>query len=525
MNRIAAYLNRYIDGVAYSAPSILEKYATDRSILKYHPRIVAIPANTQDLCRLLRFSFQLTKKNISLPVTVQGAANSKTGSAIGNGLLVSTEKLNRILEIDVRQRLARVQCGASYHDVREALRSHGLDLPIQADPSETIGGIIARGARGSLNAKPLDISDMIEQLEFVLYDGTIIESQKLNPTKGFNSRKLKATEKEIYRKLAPLIKAKKGIEQNTDHRGLYNLAKASEKSFNLADLVCGSEGTLGIISEVILRCEAIYDEPNYVAVLCPNNSKFIEVAGLMHELKFSDVVFYDTEIFNAKESTGKDTSFFRSASDDGFLVVAQAKDDSKRLRRKKVHKLAKKLPTGLKLIESDDKNIAEFVTLNEKLSAYLNDTSNTQHLPLFDDVYVPSEKMKEYLEGVNKFAKALNMPLALYGNLDHQLFTMRPAFNLNESNDRRKLIKMFRIYIDFLDQLGASPCGNASSGRLMAMFSNVKRDAKQLALEAEIKKIFDPAEILNPGLKHEADAKVILKHFRTSYNKGVSSKD
>ena len=121
--------------------------------------------------------------------------------------------------------------------------------------------------------------------------------------------------------------------------------------------------------------------------------------------------------------------------------------------------------------------------------------------------------------------KALKMPLALYGNLDHQLFSMRPAFNLNESNDRRKLIKMFRIYIDFLDQLGASPCGNASSGRLMAMFSNTKRDAKQLALEAEIKKIFDPAEILNPGLKHEADAKVILKHFRTSYNKGVSSKD
>ena len=489
MNRIAAYLNRYIDGVAYSAPSILEKYATDRSILKYHPRIVAIPANTQDLCRLLRFSFQLTKKNISLPVTVRGAANSKTGSAIGNGLLVSTEKLNRILEIDVRQRLARVQCGASYHDVREALRIHGLDLPIQADPSETIGGIIARGARGSLNAKLFNAKESTGKdtsfFRSASDDGFLVVAQAKDDSKRLRRKKI--------RKLAPLIKAKKGIEQSTDHRGLYNLTKASEKSFNLADLVCGSEGTLGVISEVILRCEAIYDEPNYVAVLCPNNSKFIEVAGLMHELKFSDVVFYDT-VFNAKESTGKDTSFFRSASDDGFLVVAQAKDDSRRLRRKKVHKLAKKLPTGLKLIESDDRNIAEFVTLNEKLSAYLNDTSNTQHLPLFDDVYVPFGKMNEYLEGVNKFAKALKMPLALYGNLDRQLFSMRPAFNLNESNDRRKLIKMFRIYIDFLDQLGASPCGNASSGRLMAMFSNTKRDAKQLALEAEIKKIFDPAE-------------------------------
>lgn len=525
MNRIAAYLNRYIDGVAYSAPSILERYATDRSILKYHPRIVAVPANTQDLCRLSRFSFQLTKKKIDLPITVRGGANSKTGSAIGNGLLVSTEKLNHILEIDNRQRLIRVQAGATYHDICEALHSHGLDLPILADPSETIGGIIARGAKASLNSKELDVSDLIEQLEFVLYDGAIIETGSVNLAKAGNDKRLKATERDIYKKLSSTIESKKGAEIERDHRGYYNLSHIDTKKFDLKHLICGSEGNLGIISEVILRCEAIYDSPNYVAILCQDNTKFLRVASLLKKLKFTDIVFYDTEIFNAKDSTGKDTNFFRSASDDGFLVVASAKDDSRHARRVKIHRLAKKLPGGLKLIKSDENNLAEFTNLDEKLTAYLNDTSNTQHLPLMDATYVPEDKQQEYLAGINKFAKALKMPLALYGNLDHNLFSMRPAFNLSSSDDRRKMIKLIRIYVDFLDSIGASLCGNASDGRLLAMFANSKRDAKQLALESDIKKIFDPAGILNPGIKHEVDARVVLKHFRTNYNPGISSKD
>ena len=525
MNRIAAYLNRYIDGVAYSAPNILERYATDRSILKYHPRIVAIPTSTQDLCRLARFSFQLTKKKIDLPITVRGGANSKTGSAIGNGLLVSTERLNQILEIDNRQRLVRVQAGATLHDVRDALHSHGLDLPILADPSETIGGIIARGAKASLDSKEMDISELIEQLEFVLYDGTIIETKNLNLAKAGDDKRLKATERDIYKKLSKLIETRKGADIEHDHRGYYNLSHVDAKKFNLANLICGSEGGLGIISEVILRCEAIYDAPNYVAILCQDNTKFLRVASLLKKLKFADIVFYDTEIFNAKESTGKDTSFFRSASDDGFLVVASAKDDSKHARRVKLRRLAKKLPNGLKLIKSDEENYTEFTSLDEKLTAYLNDTSAVQHLPIIDAAYVPEEKQQDYLDGINKFAKALKMPLALYGNLDHNLFTIRPAFNLNSSDDRRKMIKLIRIYVDFLDSIGASLCGNASDGRLLAMFANTKRDAKQLALESEVKKAFDPAGILNPGIKHEVDARVVLKHFRINYNPGISSKD
>ena len=87
MNRIAIYLNKCLDGVVYSAPGILDGYATDRSLLKIHPRVVALPINTMDLRRLVRFSHQLNQKKISLPITVRGSGHSKTGSDIGSGII------------------------------------------------------------------------------------------------------------------------------------------------------------------------------------------------------------------------------------------------------------------------------------------------------------------------------------------------------------------------------------------------------------------------------------------------------
>ena len=61
MNRIAIYLNKIIDGVVYSAPGILDHYSTDRSLLKIHPRVVAVPENTMDVRRLVRYSYQLSQ--------------------------------------------------------------------------------------------------------------------------------------------------------------------------------------------------------------------------------------------------------------------------------------------------------------------------------------------------------------------------------------------------------------------------------------------------------------------------------
>ena len=161
MNRIAIYLNKIIDGVVYSAPGILDHYSTDRSLLRIHPRVVAVPENTMDVRRLVRYSYQLAQKNVSFPITVRGAGYGKNGSALGSGLVISTERMDAIQELDVRQRLVRVQCGVKLGELKKALQLCGLDLPVFGDPNETIGGLIAKAASASDNTEPSTICNFI----------------------------------------------------------------------------------------------------------------------------------------------------------------------------------------------------------------------------------------------------------------------------------------------------------------------------------------------------------------------------
>ncbi len=532
MNRIAVYLNKTIDGVVYSAPSILERYSTDRSMLKIHPRVVALPENTTDIRRLVRFSHQLAEKKIRLPITVRGAGYSKTGSDIGNGLIISTERMSAIQEIDVRQRLVRVQCGVKLGELKKALNLCGLDLPVMGNPFETIGGLIAKSASASNNTEPSTIHDFIERAEVVFDDGTLAEVRALSHRYLKHKKKGDGREAEIYVRLDELIgdekeRIEKMATDKNNRLGYAGVANVkSKRSFSLLPLLCGSEGTLGIISEVILKVEPVFDRPDYVAIPCKTATSFAFVCRELKRLKFTDIVVYDTELFNAADSIGKTSRFFRKASDDGYLVVASVKDDSQRERRRKMAKLHRSLPKTVRIIEEDDKNERDFVELDRTLDAYLNDnTLDSYHLPLIDGVYIPADKQVKFLNHVTKMAKEMKLPMAIYGSADFDTFSIRPSFNPSTAAGRKKMVEFLAAYLKLISECDGYPCGEASEGRFMAIFAKKFSASDSSDIYKKIKEIFDPEGILNPGIKQEADIKATLKYFRSTYNEGISAKD
>ena len=168
MSKLANYLNQYIVGNVFDRPSICRQYSTDRSILQISPRLVVFPESSEDIQALLRFTNQLAMRNFRLPVTLRGTGLDKTGAAIGDGLIISTEKLNHIEELDLRGRLVRAQPGVTLGQLNSALALQGLTLPIDYDPRATLGGLIANCPNDDISDKYGGVFHYIERAVVVL---------------------------------------------------------------------------------------------------------------------------------------------------------------------------------------------------------------------------------------------------------------------------------------------------------------------------------------------------------------------
>ena len=180
MGKITKYLNQLIVGNVFDSPEILEAYSNDSSVLKIKPKFVAFPESTEDIRKLMRFFNQIAAKEIPVSVTAHGAGLDEGGADLSaSGLIVSTEKLNRMLEIDPREKLVRVQAGITIKELNTALSVSGLNIPISGHDNETIGGLISNSPIDENAGKYGGIANFVERIEVVLANGECLQTSRL----------------------------------------------------------------------------------------------------------------------------------------------------------------------------------------------------------------------------------------------------------------------------------------------------------------------------------------------------------
>ena len=270
MGKITKYLNQLTVGNVFDSPEIIEKYSVDQSALKIKPKFVAFPESTDDVRKLLRFFNQLATKDIKVAVTVRGTGLGEGGAALTNGVVISTEKLNRLLEIDSRERLVRVQAGITLRELNTALSVSGLTIPIDGCDERTIGGLISENNKGQCSKKYGGLYAYVERIEAVLTNGECLQTERLKKYTLAKRAAEKSMEGEIYRKVIKLTKEnteliEKISQDNKDQSGYPMLVQAPRReTMDLMPVFFGAEGTLGIISEVILRAVPIKKHPERV---------------------------------------------------------------------------------------------------------------------------------------------------------------------------------------------------------------------------------------------------------------------
>ena len=528
MNKITKFLNEHINGQVFDRPSILRAYSRDKSVIEVTPRLVAIPYDTDDIQYLLRFANDIAEKNFKLPVTVRGSGQSKTGACLGEGMIISTEKLNHIEEVDEAGRLVRVQAGVTLEKLNAVLAAYHLCLPVKANEKETIGGLISSYPTDPYAKKYGSIFHYVERLEVILSNGELLQTVSYTPGGLKKAEKAEKFEGKIYKNLSELVTANKDIIENISS-GVHSRAgypmvsqvkKKDQRTFDLLPLFFGAEGTLGVITEVILHVEPIPRSGKHVLATFPTLEKANDYMKKVAKLAPATLDMFDARIFKIAAKHGKHLGLLEPLIDKGYYVLT-AFDDSAFSANRKLRQTLGIGANAASITAENNINADDFKEIHTLVECYLNDENSMERPSLVDDFYMTGDGLLKFTEKLSAVEKVLDQDLPIFGSYATSIYTVRPDFNLSDVAERKRAMQFLRYFSKIVKECGGSFTGGRSEGRVKGLVSTPELTTREKAIYRDIKKIFDPNDFMNPETKLGATFADVVRHLRTSENQGV----
>ena len=535
MSKVAEYLSEHILGEVTTNKNVLAAFSTDASVLSLTPEMVVYPRTTNDMRKIARFSWQLAEKGHILPITARGAGSDQTGAAIGRGVIVNTTAhMNSLFELDSKQKLVRLQPGVLFIPGFHSLALQGLHVPSapRSAAYSTVGGAIANNASGVLSGKYGSMKNWVHQLEVVLASGDVLQTGRISKRELNRKKGMQTFEGEIYRQIDNLITDNKDlihaevssdVRDNVGYSGIEDV-KRSDGSIDLMPLFLGSQGTLGIVSEIIMRTEFLNTQVAVGALAFDSYDAARDAIDDMKQLEPSILEVIDGQQFESAFQRGKKYTFYdeaRKQSEVGAVLLFGFDEFSERVRRKKEKKVIKLLADKATYlaIARDASEASELLLLRE-VSSYLLDPSDDEMSapPLVDGAYVPSERFEDFAAAVALLAKKHHVAMPLYGHAREGVFYARPQLHLKKIGDKQKIFKLLGDYSDLVTAHHGHLIGESAEGRLKSPFARKQLSDEVIDLYAAVKSIFDPQGILNPGVKQDIELKTLVTMLRPDYD-------
>lgn len=523
MNKVASYLNEHLLGEVSNARALRAHFSTDASVLSITPENVAFPRVTNDIRKIARFTWQLAEKGHAIGITARGFGLDTTGGAIGKGIIINTAPyLNSILQILPKDRLVHAQPGVSVSTLQQALRWNGLTVPSTTN-DVSLGGAIAGDALGDNKA----LSDSIEKLEVILANGDVIETGRINKRELSKKLGLQTFEGEIYRKLEGVIEdnqelidrlAKDRVRDNTGYARIADV-RAKDGSFDLTPLFIGSQGTLGIISEIVLQTDFYAQDETLVALTTDTFASARDIADRILDLDPATLTIYDGALYRRATAHGTRFSLIGDVDQLGAVVYVRFNDFNDRTRSHKLKKLRKMLKnTSTGIVSSDERPGDDFIEVRSAASYQLLSEKEGSDLPIINGAYVPEDRREEFEHAVSELSASQHIDLPLLLNIRTGTYDLFPELKLSVVSDKQKLFRLITDYSALVHIHNGACVSDGAEGRLKANATWATLDDDEIALYEAVRSIFDPFSTLNPGVKQRNELRSLVSSLRSSYD-------
>ncbi|WP_162428793.1 FAD-binding oxidoreductase [Pontibacter pudoricolor] len=437
-----------------SADDMLRYTHDETEDLRYIPEVVLKPANAAEISLIMQYC----NKNM-LPVTPRGAGTGLSGGALAvhQGVIVSTERLNKIVTIDERNLQAIVEPGVITQVFQEAVIAKGLYYP--PDPSSRgscfLGGNLSESSGGPRAVKYGVTKDYVLNVEVVLPTGEITWT-------GANVLK-------------------------------------NATGYNLTQLMVGSEGTLGIITKIVFKL--IPYPPQNIVMLVPFRNEE-QACEAVSKLFMAGIVPSALEFMerDAIEWSGRYLGIEVNLPEDiqAHLLIELDGNDMDQLFKEaeQVYSVLEQFDIDEILVADTEKQKEDLWRLRRNVAHAVKANSVYKE----EDTVVPRAELPKLLHGVKEIGARYNFRSVCYGHAgDGNLHVNIIKGDMTDEDWQHKLPEGIKEIFRLCVELGGTISGEHGIGLVQRPYINIALNEVQLRLMQGIKQLFDPNGILNPG--------------------------
>lgn len=534
MNKVAHYLQEHLDGEVMTSSDARRYFATDGSILELAPDVIVYPRSESDVRKTARFTWQLAERGRVIPLTARGSGTDQSGAALGEGIIMAfPAHMNRVLEYDGKNGVLVAEPGANYGKIQQTLITHGRFLPPFPASLEysTIGGAVGNNAAGEKSIKYGSTIEYVRGLRVVLANGEVIETGPLNKRELNKKLGLTTFEGEVYRAVDALIeehrstieKTMLGVTKNATGYNLIDV-RGADGTFDLTPLLVGAQGTLGVVTEVILDTEPHNINTSLYMAQFDDIAKAAEAVLKLRKLPSlpSAIEMVDDNLLNLVSELNANQLKGLLKKPYPRVVLLVEFDDLNDRTQKKLGKRAEKIFSDLAtefVLETDRKAQEKLWRLRHMSSVVAANTDGkSRAIPFIEDGIVPVDSLADFLQDLYDLFAKTNIRPAVWGHAGDGNLHVLPYLNLAEVGDRQKLFKLMTEYYEIIKKYKGAASGENNDGRLRAPLLKDFYDAEIYEVFRKLKRIFDPHGTMNPGVKIDVNQNDVKQMLRSEYS-------
>lgn len=437
-----------------TSPEDLICYSYDGTFVESLPDAVANPASTDEVAAVTKLC-----NRDGIPVIARGMGSGLAAASVpqNGGLVLGLTRLNRILDIDDENMMTRVEAGVITADLQAEVESRGLFYP--PDPSSikhsTIGGNVACNAGGPRCLKYGVTGDYLLGLTVVLADGRVLR---------------------------------------TGGKAIKNVTE-----YNLTQLFCGSEGTLGIITEALLK---LIPKPRFARTAMAVYSS-VEAAGeTVNRILLANIIPATIELMdNTTINTIEEHMHLNlPVTADAILLIETDGSNEEHLMKEieTIAGIAGDSGASEVKVARTEAERADLWKARRSISPSL---ARRRPNKLGEDISVPRSQIPEAIRRIKAISQQYNLPIAVFGHAGDGNLHPNILFDRRNSDEWDRVQKISEAIFNTAVELGGTLSGEHGIGMLKLPYLDKAVSETAVSVMKDLKRAFDPKGILNPGKK------------------------